>query len=248
MKKVIILDDKATNINTLKALLEGFCPDVSVAATATDIETGYQCIQQHRPDIVFLDIELNHENGFDLIHRFSHVFFEIIFTTAYQQYAVEAFKVQALDYLLKPIGIDALQASIAKAEQKIALKQANQQLLKLLGARDKNDSGKIALATLEGYKLVDPKDIVYCEASGSYTYFFFTNGKKEILSIRIGECERLLPQSSFFRVHHSYIVNLSYVEKYIKGRGGYLMLHNGIQVDVSVSRKEAFLKTISKPA
>ncbi len=116
--KVVIIDDKGTNINTLKALLKDYCPDVTVVGTATEVETGYHCIQDRRPDIVFLDIELNDESGFDLIHKFHNPFFEVIFTTAYSQYAIEAFKLEALDYLLKPIDINELQASVLKAEQK----------------------------------------------------------------------------------------------------------------------------------
>lgn len=246
MKKVILIDDKATNIKTLQTLLDEYCPNVAVTGTARTIDEGYQCIQQHRPDIVFLDIELNNERGFDLLRKFSNIFFEVIFTTAYSQYALEALKVQALDYLLKPIGIDELQASLLKAEQRIAQKQANTRLLKLLDEKEIQETGKIVLPSLDGYRLVDIKDIVYCKASGSYTQFLFANGTKELVSTRLGECAQLLPTTLFIRVHHSYIVNLSYIDRYVKGRGGYLVLHNGDQIDVAVSRKEEFLKAIHK--
>jgi two-component system LytT family response regulator len=245
MIKVIIIEDKGTNIKTLKALLKEYCPNVTVAASATDVDAGYQCIQAHRPDIVFLDIELNNENGLDLVRKFSAPFFEVIFTTAYSQYAIDAFKLQALDYLLKPIGIDELQAAVLKAEQKIALKQANNHLLKLLDDKNRNSNEKVALPTIEGFRFVSTKDIVYCKASGSYTYFYFANGEKELISIGLGTCEQFLPAPAFFRVHHSFIVNLSCIDKYIKGRGGYLILTNGTRIDVSISRKEEFLKAIN---
>ena len=244
MIKVVIIDDKGTNIKTLKVLLQDYCPDVAVLASATSVAEGYSSILSHRPDVVFLDIELIHESGFDLVQKFGAPFFEIIFTTAYSQYALEAVKVQALDYLLKPIGIEELQAALQKAEQKIALKQARNQLHQLLHEKSKSAHEKIALPTLEGYKFVDQKDIVYCKASGSYTYFFLTNGKQELVCTGIGLCEQLLAPPAFFRVHHSFIVNIAHVDKYVKGRGGYLVLDEGRHVDESISRKDDFLKVI----
>ncbi|PSK92230.1 LytR/AlgR family response regulator transcription factor [Taibaiella chishuiensis] len=244
MIKVVIIDDKGTNVKTLEVLLKDYCPDVTVLASATGVDTGYQCILQHRPDVVFLDIELIHESGFELVRKFGSPFFEIIFTTAYSQYALDAFKIQAVDYLLKPIGIAELQAALQKAEQKITLKQASNQLLKLLDEKSKSQQEKIALPTLQGYKFVDQKDIVYCKAAGSYTYFFFTGGQRELVSTGIGLCEQLLAAPVFFRVHHSFIVNLGHIDKYVKGRGGYLVLDEGTHIDVSISRKDEFLKLI----
>lgn len=229
----------------LESLLRSYCPDITVIAAMTDITLGYKAVQAHQPDILFLDVEPEDERGFDLVHQFRDPRFEIIFTSAYEEYALEALKMQALDYLLKPIEIDELRAAILKAEQRIALKKANDRLQQILDRNDKNSDEKIALPILEGYKFVRPRDITYCKASGSYTTFFFADGSSDLVSIRLGGCEQLLPASTFFRVHHSYIVNLTYVDQYVKGRGGYLVLQDGGQIDVAVSRKGEFLRVIA---
>lgn len=245
MIKAILVDDKSTNIKLLETLVRDYCPSLRVVATAKSVEEAYHNILLHLPQVVFLDVEMPGGDGFDLIHKFNPVFFEVIFTTAYSQYAVKAFREQALDYLLKPIEIDALQQAVGKAERQIALKESGNRLLSFLEQHHATPAVKsIALPALDGYLFVDPADIIRCEASGSYTTFYLSDGQKVLVSLRLKVCEQLLPPTRFFRIHHSHIVNLSHIRKYVKGRGGYVQLQDGTALDVAATRRDDFLKIV----
>lgn len=240
MMNAIIIDDKITNVEMLEIMLQQYCPTVHIAATATDIEEAQLLILQHRPDLIFLDIELNGENGFELLRKLKHISFETIFTTAYSEYAIQAFREQAVDYLLKPIHIPFLQEAILKAEKQIVLKRAGGQ------TPQSPTSQKISLPSQEGYQFVNHDDIIRCEASGSYTTFYLTGKLKVVVSLRLKLCESKLPVHSFFRVHNSHIVNLRYVRKYHKGKTGILTLEDGTEIEVAASRKEAFLEAMNR--
>jgi len=235
MLNAIIIDDKIINAETLEIMLRQYCPTVTVVATATAIDEACLLIYQYRPDLIFLDIELYGGTGFDLLRKFKEIFFETIFTTAYDQYALQAFREQAVDYLLKPINIVFLQEAVSKAERQIRLKrQGNSHLMPAV-------SGKISLPSQDGYLFVDPREIIRCEASGSYTVFHLAGGRKVMVSIRLKICESRLSSGLFCRIHHSHIININFVNKYFKGKGGYVVLTDGTEVEVSTSRKEAFL-------
>jgi two-component system LytT family response regulator len=242
MLTAIIADDKKANIDTLQQLLKMYCPSVMVSATAADTDTAYECINRIRPDLVFLDIEMPSGSGFDLLKRFKSVSFEVIFTTAYDQYAIKAFRENALDYLLKPVEIDALQHAVQKAENQVRLKQAGQNNIPHNQHLTLPFSSKISLPVQDGYLFIDHKDLVRCEGLGSYSHLFMADGKKILVSLRLKECEALLPPSIFFRVHNSHIINLQYISKYVRGRGGYILMQDGAMVDVAASRKDAFLE------
>ncbi|KAB2918095.1 MAG: response regulator transcription factor [Bacteroidetes bacterium] len=244
MLNAIIIDDKPANIETLKSLIDTYCPQLSIVGTATNIEEGSSSIIRLNPSIVFLDIEMPEGNGFDLLKRFNPAPFAVIFTTAYNQYAVQAFRENALDYLLKPIDIEALQESVAKAEKHIYLEQTGKNLEKYMRQLQVPDTSKIALPTQEGYLFVDHTNVIHCEASGSYTHIYLQEGKKILVSMRLKECEDILPAKSFFRVHHSHIIGLRHISKYIRGRGGYLVMQDGSKVEVSASRKDEFLELV----
>lgn len=237
----IIIDDKNVNIEILQRLIEQFCPSVAVLATATDTENGYIEINRHLPDLVFLDIELNGNTGFDLLKMFPNVFFKTIFTTAYSQYAIEAFRAQAVDYLLKPITISHLQEAVTKATNFI---QQQRQLRQVHAAPIAQT--KVSLPTLEGFLFIDYNDILHCEASGSYSNFHLIDGRKIMVSMRLKECSTLLPDTVFYRVHHSHIINMNHVTKYIKGRVGQVVLTGNVTVEVAASRKDQFLQSIRK--
>lgn len=242
MTTAIIVDDKPANISTLEILLRDYCPAIEIIATATNIELAFEIIRQKRPAIIFLDIEMTGGNGFDLLRQFNPPFFETIFTTAYDQYAVRAFRENALDYLLKPIDIDALQQAVQKAEQHIHLKQTRDSLTTVLQRATSSSNDKIALPIQEGYLFVEHRDVVRCEASGSYSYFHMVNGEKIMVSLNLRECEDLLPPVRFFRVHRSHIVNLKYVRKY--ARGGSAQLLDGTEVTIAANKKEDFLAAL----
>lgn len=241
MLRAIIVEDKEANIETLQQLLQQFCPAVTVIATATHVASGYLLITQHRPDIVFLDIELGDASGFDLLHMFREVFFKTIFTTAYSHYAIDALRARAMDYLLKPISIRQLQEAVAKIEDWLQQEEKERNINEKLVPQ-----AKISLPTQEGFLFIHYNEIVRCEAAGSYSNFFLLDGKKILVSMRLKECEDLLPATVFFRVHKSHIVNVNHVTRYARGRIGQLFMPANTVVEVSSSHKEAFLNFMKR--
>ncbi len=245
MLNAVIIDDKTANIDLLHAFLTSYCPHVTLAGAAVNVEDAYGLISKLKPSLVFLDIELGDGTGFDLLRKFKQINFEVIFTTAYNQYAVQAFRENALDYLLKPIDIELLQQAVAKAEKQIGLKITNEKIQSILQLPVDRPGGKISVPVQNGYLFISPDEIYFCEASGSYTHIYMKNGKKLLVSMRLKECEEILPARNFFRVHHSYLVNTKYITEYIKGRGGFIVMENGAKIEVAVSRKDLFLKHIT---
>lgn len=242
MLKALVIDDRIGNINTLNKLLENYCPSLSVCGTATSVEEGVVLIHKLKPDIVFLDIEMNDGTGFDLLQKFKDLFFEVIFTTAYSQYAIQAFKENAIAYLLKPINIEDLQQAVLKAEKQIQLKK---NIVQPRPAQE-NTITKISLPTQDGYLFVNYNDIIRCQASGSYSYFYFNGGQSIMVSMHLKECEKILPPHIFLRVHYSHIINLNFVNKYKRGRGGQIVMADNSVVDVSLANKELFLNAIKQ--
>lgn len=238
MLNAVIIDDQKINAEMIQQLLQQFCADIVVLACCTTIEEGYIQINKHRPHIVFLDVELNGDDtGFDLLNMFKPVFFKTIFITAHSHYAVDAFREDAAGYLLKPVDIRQLQVVVSKVAQLIAFEKKS-------AVMPAAGEVRISLPTQEGYLFVHPDEILYCEASGSYTNFHFVDERKIMISMHLKECEAILPAAVFFRIHNSYIVNVNYVVKYIRGRAGTVVLNNQTQLEVSASRKEAFLQQI----
>lgn len=236
----IIVDDKNRNIETLNALLEEYCPTINVVHTTNDINAAAIAIHQFRPQVLFLDIELNGATGFDLLHLFPAPFFHTVFTTAYSQYAVDAFRARAADYLLKPINILELQEAVAKVEEKIRQADLSRNLPRVLQKQ------KIALPTLEGLKYLDCEDITHCDASGSYTTIHTAHEEKILVSMRLKECGDLLPPVIFFRVHHSHIVNVNFVEKLIRSKICRIILTTGADLPLAASRREDFLELMKR--
>lgn len=244
MITAIIVDDKPANVFTLQKLLKEYIPDVTVTGTAGNVAEGILAIERLQPSIVFLDIEMPGGTGFDLLRHFKELTFEVIFVTAYDQYALKAFGENAIGYLLKPIEIDALQLAVSKAIKQIELKQTRQHLIRFLQQVPASLPDKISLPVLDGYLFINKDDIIRCEASGSYSWFYMNDGRKIMVSMHMRECEDLLPSREFYRVHHSHIVHLKYLVRYIKGRGGYAQMQDGSTVEVAVSRKADFLKLV----
>jgi len=234
--KAVIIDDQQVNVDTLQELILRFCPGTSIVGTAKTVTEAYSIIANTAPDLIFLDIELGQGNGFDLLRMFPDPAFKIVFTTAYAQYAVEAFREHAVDYLLKPIQITQLQEAIRKVESVVKLRSEKQPVKDSV-----LPAAKVSLPTSDGYLFVDYNDIIYCEAEGSYSTFYFTDKKKILVSLLLKECEGILPHQVFLRIHNSYIVNINHVAKYIRGKGGQIVMNSGVELSVSASRKEQFL-------
>ena len=244
MIKAILIDDEMHCLKALAMLLKEYCANVQVLETCNDAETGLNAIERHKPDLVFLDIEMPQMNGFEMLQRLPQINFAIIFTTGYDQYAIKAFHFSALDYLLKPIEAKELIDSVKKVEELHYLPMPEQfeMLLKKIGGVN-SGFNKIAVPTAEGYELIPATEVVYFEADSNYTHIFLKNKPKIIACRTLKKIEEQIQDyNCFVRVHNSYMVNLNEVVRYVRGEGGYLVMSDNSSVNVSRSRKDALLK------
>lgn len=248
MPKAIIVEDELHSREFLKNLVTDYCPELKLVAMASDVEEGVTAIKTHQPDIVFLDIEMQTGTGFDLLQQFPAPEFDVIFTTAYDHYAIKAIKFSAIDYLLKPIGIEELQQAVKKITDKKASSDnqaALQMLLKNLQAPQKADQS-ITLATSEGLEFVPLQQIIRIEASGPYSYFFLKNNKKIMVSRNLKEYELMLADHGFFRPHNSHIINIQEVKRMVKTDGGYAVMSDDSKIGISPKKKDEFMLQMSR--
>lgn len=244
MIKAVLIDDEPHCLGTLSILLKEHCPDVLIEDQCRSAVSGLEAIKKSKPDLVFLDIEMPAMNGFEMLEQFSQISFAIIFTTSYDQYAIKAIRFSALDYLLKPINPDELVRAVKKVQeqQHLPLAEQFQMLLKQIQNKEPQFA-KIAVPTLEGFELIAADQVTRCEADDNYTHLFLKNKSKITACRSLKEMEAQLQDFTFFiRVHHSFLVNLNEVSRYVRGEGGYLVMSDGSTVNVSRSRKDALLK------
>lgn len=244
MTKAVLIDDELHCLETLSLLLQEHCKDVAIVASCRSASTGMDAIRQQQPDLVFLDVEMPHMNGFRMLEQIGKLDFSVVFTTSYDQYAIRAIRYSALDYLLKPVDVKELQAAVNKFEQskKTPATEQIKHLLEQINGKG-TAFNKLALPTTDGFELVPSEDIIRCEANDNYTHLFLRSGRRIIASRTLKDIEeqlKLFPH--FLRVHHSYIINLNEIVKYTRGEGGYLSMSDGSTVNVSRSRKDALLK------
>lgn len=247
MLRSIIVEDEKNNRETLKNMLTEFCQGVEVVGMAATVPEARALIQQKSPDLIFLDIELQTGSGFELLEPAESVNFEVIFTTAFEQYALKAIKISSLDYLLKPIDIAELQQAVKKAKDKKNNKSNKERVEVLLShiTSSPDQQKKICLATSEGLEFVTTSDIIFCEACGSYTTFHLKNNSKIVVSKNLKEYETLLDGNNFLRVHNSYLINLRQVKKYIKADGGSIIMENDHQISISVKKRQVFVDAMA---
>jgi two-component system, LytTR family, response regulator len=245
MIKAILIDDEKHCRESLSIQLEKYCPEVHLLAQCSSAIEGLQAIAKYQPDVVFLDVEMPRMNGFEMLQQLSNIHFGIIFTTGYDAYAIKAIRFSALDYLLKPIDKDELRKAVAKVRQKTE-QSLTEQLSILLEKLDNKQAAlqKIALPTLGGFELVPLEQILHCESDSNYTHIVLKSGKKVLVSRTLKEIEELLEDHPFLRVHHSHLVNLNEVVRYIRGEGGYVVMSDNTSISVSRSRKDALLKVL----
>ncbi|MBW8685185.1 LytR/AlgR family response regulator transcription factor [Chitinophaga rhizophila] len=249
--KAIIVDDEQHCIDALQTMLQKKCPEVTVLGGVNSVKEAKELIATLQPDLVFLDVEMPHQNGFELLKMFDKITFDVIFTTAYEQYALKAIKFNALDYLLKPFSVKELQDAVQKCiSRRNAAASSTQpeavtspievflQNMKTLHQTHK----KIALPTINGLVFMPVQNIVRCESTGNYTRIFFTDKKNLMVSRPLKEFEELLTDVDFFRVHNSHLINLQQMQSYIQGEGGFALMSDGTQVEISRRRKADFLK------
>jgi len=245
MIKALIIDDEESTANVVYMLVQKFIPVITELKIAVGAEQGFEIIKSYGPDLVFLDIEMPVMSGFDLLGKFPSDSFDVIFTTAHSEYALKAFKSSAIDYLLKPIDIGDLQKAVAKVEKKQETHFAErlQQLLHNLKGTN-SDNYKLAIPISDGLVFIKANDILYCRASGNYTEIFMLDGKKHLVSRQLKEYEDILNTRDFFRIHHSFLINLNCIKSYVRGEGGYVIMSDNSTIDVSRRKKEAFMERI----
>lgn len=248
MEKItaIIVDDEQDSRETLGSYLTKYCPQVSLLAESANIIEARAAILKHQPQLVFLDIEMPHGNAFDLLEQWGEIDFEIVFITAFSQYAVQAFNLSAAHYLLKPVDIEELEKAVATVErlltQKANLSHAKILLENMAALHSQNR--KLVLPLMEGFDVVKMSEILYCEAEDNFTRFHFKDGRKTLICRNLKFYEKALEPFGFFRVHRSHIINLDYITRYIKGKGGSVILENGAEILVSNNKKTELIKRL----
>jgi two-component system, LytTR family, response regulator len=246
MITAILVDDQESNSSSLKEKIRRHCPEVEIIATCNSAEEAIASIDSLKPGIVFLDIEMPVMNGFLVLEQLQFRNFELIFTTAYDHYAIKAIRFSALDYLVKPVEIDELKMAVERAEKKrTGTTSANQLELLLENLQvKKNDFEKIAIPTTDGLHFLKISEIIYLEANANYTFIYLQNTKRYTVCHTLKEFEDMLPSNTFVRVHNSYIINKNFAERYIRGDGGQVVLTNGSVIDISKRKKADFLKAL----
>jgi two-component system, LytTR family, response regulator len=245
MLRSIIVDDEFKSREVLKSLIEKFCDGIEVSASCQNGDEAVAAIHTHKPDVIFLDIQLQRETGFEILERLDKIDFEIIFTTAYSEFAIKAFNFSAIDYLLKPIDIELLRKAVEKARKRTgdSISQRVAQLAENLKGNSFRNS-RLAIPANDGLEFITVGDIIYCEASGNYTNIYLGDNRKFIVSRTLKEYEDLLHDQDFFRIHNSHLINLNAIKKYIRGDGGQVVMKNDKTLDVSKMKKKSFMDKI----
>jgi len=244
MLKALIVEDEVLNREVLRSLLQNYCPEIDVAGEADSVRAAITSIQSLEPQLVFLDIELGDGTAFDLLGQLPNPKFSVIFTTAYDQYALRAIKFNALDYLLKPIDPDELQDAVNKATSPGAVYDQNLAHFISNWSKHKNNNPVITLSTSDSFEYIPVRDILRCEAQGAYTRFYIRDKQPLLVSKTLKEYEPLLQPYEFFRAHQSHLINLFEVVRYIKTDGGYIMMKDGAKIGVARTRRDHFLETM----
>lgn len=245
MIKSIIIDDEPHCIHSLKADLTQHCPNVEIAATCASAKEGILAIKKHKPRLIFLDVEMPWINGFEMLEMLHHIDFCIIFTTAHDRFAARAFRISAVDYLLKPVDAEELQSAVKKAEEKILSSAGTINIENLLeNIKLPAQEQKIAFPQRDGYEFIPSEHILYCHAEGAYTNIHLSNNRKLLISKSLGDVEEMLPADIFQRIHHSVIVNIQHITNLIRSDGGYVLIDNGEKLMISKAKKDKFLQRL----
>lgn len=248
MLKALIVEDEQKSREMLAMLVEKNCPQLQLIAAAKNVKEGVEMIRSLSPDLVFLDISMPDGTGFDLLEQVQDKKFEIIFTTATDKHALKAIKYSACDYILKPIDVEELKMATDKVSQKKNATPSMENLQFLIQQFKKADDNyqKITLPTGNAYEIVNIKDIIRCEADASYTHFYLSSGKKLMISASLKHYEDLLPENDFIRIHHQHLINMNHVTRFLKQDGGYAVMSDGSQIEVSRRKKDAFMERLNR--
>ena len=244
--RAVIIDDEVAVRNSANTLLNLYCPDIEIVGQAEGVKEGIELLGKEKPDIAFLDVEMPDGTGFDIVNALPDRQFAIIFITGHDGYAIRAFKLSAIDYLLKPIDPEELSRAVEKARTSLQLKSMTYETTALQDNLEKSASEKVVLKDGEKVYLIDVSDIMHCQSDNSYTHFYLHDGRKIMVSTTLKEYERMLEVSDFFRVHQSHLVNLHHIDHFDKRDGGRIILKNNVEIPVSHRKKEALLRRIQE--
>jgi two-component system LytT family response regulator len=244
--KAVLVDDEPNSLQNLQQKIAEFCPGIKVVATPQKPEEAIFLIRHHKPDVIFLDIEMPRMSGFRLLEELQETEAEIIFTTAYNHYAIDAIRISAFDYLVKPISVEDLQNAVNRLT--VQHKRQTQEKLNILKKslqESKSQEDSIAIPTSEGMEFISIRNIIRIESSSNYSRLYLLNGQILLVTRLLKDFEEMLLPYRFYRVHHSHVINLSYIKKYIRGEGGQVVMQNGDVIDVARRKKDEFLKLIA---
>lgn len=246
MIKAIVVDDELSAIKSLTWEIENFCKDMEVQSSFSDPYEAISAINNLKPDCVFLDIEMPEMDGFQLLKNLKYRDFDLIITTAYDNYAIKAFKENAIDYLLKPVDTDDLKKSVAKIVNNKEKNTLGVELKKVMESIiPKDENSKVSFPLSGKTIFVKPSDIIYCKADGNYSNIYLNGDKKEMISKKLKEIEEMIGNDRFYRVHNSYLVNLNYIKEYVKSDGHYLVLDDGSSIPVARTKKDSLLELLN---
>lgn len=245
--KALIVDDESRSHHVLSQLLEAYCPEIEIVGWADSGKAAAELIRSEKPELVFMDVELRGETGFEILQSLGPVQFDVIFTTAHDKYAIQAIRFSAMDYLMKPILAEELRGAVKRVMEKKDKKTPGRHLDALIyNINYSNADKKLALPTQNGYEFVSISDVIRCESSDNYTHFHLKDGTKLLISKTLMEFERMLLNYYFFRVHQSHLINLRMIRKFQKGEGGILMMADGTEIDVSRRKKTELMQKLSE--
>jgi len=245
--RTVIVDDEINGREILSLLLKQHCPTIDIIGTASTLKEAEELINTKKPALVFLDIKIGTQTIFELLHKFEKIEFEIIFITAFENYAIKAIRFMAIDYLLKPVNIEQLVESVDRAAINIKKRKSQLNLQALMNNLQQKDSNlhRIALATSDSYELVKVEEILYCAAEGSYTRFLLVNDEERFVSRHLKYYEQLLSDYDFFRPHQSCLINLKHIKKILRTDGGTIEMNNGKQLPIARNKKAELINLLS---
>lgn len=246
MTRAVIIDDEIRSRETLREMLKLYCSEVEIVAEGEDVKSGLKAIRNHNPELVFLDIKMPDGSGFDLLRQLLPIDFKLIFITAYEEYAIKAFKFNAIDYITKPVDPDELKSAVSKVTMSISSENFDDRLKQMLNDYMKPmraDNKKVVLKTAEAIHVIDTDDIVRCESDSNYTRFYLNDGEKIIVSKSIKEYAEFLEGRNFFRVHHSHMINMNFLKRFKKDEL-FCVLKDNTEVPVSFRKRNELLKIL----
>ncbi|HMR90681.1 MAG TPA: LytTR family DNA-binding domain-containing protein [Chitinophagaceae bacterium] len=245
MIRTIIIDDEQNCVESLAFDIGKHCPEIEIIETCTSSKDGLLSIRRHRPDLVFLDVQMPWMNGFEMLEMLDVIDFAIIFTTAYDQFAARAFRLSVVDYLLKPVDINDLQDAVRKASLSINQKKGTANISNLLHNINRPEQKqRIAFFNKDGYEFVEMSQVVFVQAEGAYSHLYLTGKRKLVISKTLSDIEEMLPAAYFHRIHHSTVINLDHVTHFLRADGGYVIMDSGEKLAVSKSRKEQVMERL----